>query len=66
MQGCIKPLCNLLICPDPWIVTVWVEGLENILKVGETDKENGQNGGVNIYAQIMDDDCVGLDKIENL
>ncbi|KAJ6359664.1 hypothetical protein OIU77_003800 [Salix suchowensis] len=37
-QGCIKPLCDLLICPDPRIVTVCLEGLENILKVGEADK----------------------------
>ncbi|KAL8553996.1 hypothetical protein ACS0TY_002303 [Phlomoides rotata] len=65
MQGCIKPLCDLLICPDPRIVTVCLEGLENILKVGEADKENGQNGGVNVYAQMVDD-CEGLDKIENL
>ncbi|KAL5074515.1 hypothetical protein RYX36_013499 [Vicia faba] len=32
-QGCIKPLCDLLICPDPRIVTVCLEGLENILKI---------------------------------
>lgn len=64
-QGCIKPLCDLLICPDPRIVTVCLEGLENILKIGEADKENGQNGGINIYAQMIDD-CEGLDKIENL
>ncbi|KAL3638194.1 Importin subunit alpha-4 [Castilleja foliolosa] len=64
-QGCIKPLCDLLVCPDPRIVTVCLEGLENILKVSETDKENGLNGGINIYAQMIDD-CEGLDKIENL
>ena len=64
-QGCIKPLCDLLICPDARIVTVCLEGLENILKIGEADKENGQNGGINIYAQMIDD-CEGLDKIENL
>ncbi|KAL0375844.1 UNVERIFIED_CONTAM: Importin subunit alpha-4 [Sesamum calycinum] len=64
-QGCIKPLCDLLICPDPRIVTVCLEGLENILKVGEIDKENGMNGGINIYAQMIDD-CEGLDKLENL
>lgn len=33
--------------------------------MGEADKENGQNGGINIYAQLVDD-CDGLDKIENL
>ncbi|GMY21941.1 importin subunit alpha-4-like isoform X1 [Fagus crenata] len=64
-QGCIKPLCDLLICPDPRIVTVCLEGLENILKVGEADKEMGLNEGVNLYAQAIDE-CEGLDKIENL
>ncbi|KAG5525478.1 hypothetical protein RHGRI_031955 [Rhododendron griersonianum] len=64
-QGCIKPLCDLLICPDPRIVTVCLEGLENILKVGEADKEAGSNNGINIYAQAIDE-CEGLDKIENL
>ena len=64
-QGCIKPLCDLLICPDPRIVTVCLEGLENILKVGEADKDMGLNSGVNLYAQMIDE-CEGLDKIENL
>ncbi|GAB4835666.1 Importin subunit alpha-4 [Ancistrocladus abbreviatus] len=64
-QGCINPLCDLLICPDPRIITVCLEGLENILKVGEADKEMGKNGGVNLFAQMIDE-CGGLDKIENL
>ncbi|XP_078436532.1 importin subunit alpha-1a-like [Wolffia australiana] len=64
-QGCIKPLCDLLICPDPRIVTVCLEGLENILKVGEADKNLGLTGGVNVYAQAIDD-ADGLEKIENL
>ncbi|KAB1222937.1 Importin subunit alpha-1 [Morella rubra] len=64
-QGCIKPLCDLLICPDPRIVTVCLEGLENILKVGDADREMGMNDGINIYAQMIDE-CDGLDKIENL
>ncbi|KAM7481817.1 hypothetical protein LguiB_006400 [Lonicera macranthoides] len=64
-QGCIKPLCDLLICPDPRIVTVCLEGLENILKVGEADKELGMNDGINLYAQEVDE-CEGLDKIESL
>eukprot|EP01018_Ginkgo_biloba_P023375 Gb_02102 [translate_table: standard] len=62
-QGCIKPLCDLLVCPDPRIVTVCLEGLENILKVGEVEKEN--SGGTNLYAQYIDD-AEGLEKIENL
>ncbi|KAB2036641.1 hypothetical protein ERO13_D03G015400v2 [Gossypium hirsutum] len=64
-QDCIKPLCDLLICLDPRIVMVCLEGLENILKVGEPDKEMGMNGGINLYAQMIDE-CDGLDKIENL
>ncbi|KAJ7980328.1 Importin subunit alpha [Quillaja saponaria] len=64
-QGCIKPLCDLLICPDPRIVTVCLEGLENILKVGEAEKNLGNSGEVNVYAQLIDA-AEGLEKIENL
>ncbi|KAL4579286.1 hypothetical protein LXL04_015427 [Taraxacum kok-saghyz] len=64
-QGCIKPLCDLLACPDPRIVTVCLEGLENILKVGEIEKNSGQSGDVNFYAQLIDE-AEGLEKIENL
>jgi importin subunit alpha-6/7 len=64
-QGCIKPLCDLLVCPDPRIVTVCLEGLENILKVGESEKNLGTTGGVNQYAQLVDE-AEGLEKIENL
>lgn len=31
--GCIKPLCDLLNCTDTRIVSIALEGLENILKV---------------------------------
>jgi len=31
--GCVRPLCDLLTCADVRIVTVALEGLENILKV---------------------------------
>ncbi|RZC89696.1 hypothetical protein C5167_035690 [Papaver somniferum] len=64
-QGCIKPLCDLLICPDARIVTVCLEGLENILKVGEAEKTMGNTDGVNLYAQMIDE-AEGLEKIENL
>lgn len=64
-QGCIKPLCDLLTTPDARIVTVALEGLENILKVGEAEKEMGTTGGVNTYAQYVDE-AEGLEKIENL
>ncbi|KAL9235723.1 hypothetical protein vseg_010462 [Gypsophila vaccaria] len=64
-QGCIKPLCDLLACPDPRVVTVCLEGLENILKVGEAEKNLGTTGDVNIFAQAVEE-AEGLEKIENL
>ncbi|KAK8718142.1 hypothetical protein V6N13_045387 [Hibiscus sabdariffa] len=64
-QGCIKPLCDLLNCPDPRIATVCLEGLENILKLGEAEKNLGHTGDINLYAQLIDD-AEGLEKIENL
>eukprot|EP00898_Chlorokybus_atmophyticus_P004637 jgi/Chlat1/5174/Chrsp33S05153 len=64
-QACIKPLCDLLTCSDARIVTVALEGLENILKVGEHDKEQGMTGGINLYAQWVDE-AEGLEKIEQL
>ncbi|KAI5067368.1 hypothetical protein GOP47_0017896 [Adiantum capillus-veneris] len=64
-QGCIKPLCDLLTCSDTRVITVCLEGLENILKVGEAEKDSGNTGGINIFAQIVDD-AEGLSKIEEL
>ncbi|KAL8139160.1 hypothetical protein V2J09_005161 [Rumex salicifolius] len=64
-QGCIKPMCDLLVCPDPRIITVCLEGLENILKAGESEKITGNAGDVNPYAQMIED-ADGLEKIENL
>ncbi|KAG8370621.1 hypothetical protein BUALT_Bualt13G0002400 [Buddleja alternifolia] len=64
-EGCIKPLSDLLVCPDPRIVTVCLEGLENILKIGEAEKNQGSTGDVNVFAQMIDD-AEGLEKIENL
>ncbi|KAK9829264.1 hypothetical protein WJX72_004853 [[Myrmecia] bisecta] len=63
--GAIKPLCDLLTCSDDRIVTVALEGLENILKVGEVEKELSGPNGVNPYAQLVDE-ADGLDKIEEL
>ncbi|KAJ7531343.1 hypothetical protein O6H91_14G055100 [Diphasiastrum complanatum] len=64
-QGCIKPLCDLLTCPDPRITIVALEGLENILKVGEAEKHLGNSAGINLYARYIDE-AEGLEKIENL
>jgi hypothetical protein len=61
-QGCVKPLCDLIVCSDAHIVTVALEGLETILKVGEVDKVDG---APNQYAQYIYE-ADGLEKIENL
>jgi len=62
-QGCIKPLCDILICMDNKIIQVALDGLENILKVGEMDKEF--TNGVNQYGTFIED-CGGMEKIHNL
>ncbi|AES92704.2 importin subunit alpha-like protein [Medicago truncatula] len=49
-HGCIKPLCDLLVCPDPKIVSVCLDGLENFLKVGEAEKSFCNTGDVNLYS----------------
>jgi HEAT repeat protein len=61
-QGCIKPLCDLLICNDPRLVTVALEGIENVLKAGEAD---GAVTGTNPYASYVDE-ADGLEKLEKL
>ena len=62
-QGCIRPMCELLTASDAKIVTVALDGLENILKVGHEEAE--QTGGDNVMARYVHE-AEGLDKIENL
>ncbi|KAG0241168.1 armadillo-type protein [Mortierella sp. GBAus27b] len=62
-QGCIRPLCDILVCQDNKIIHVALDGLENILKVGEMDKEATNN--VNQYS-IYIEDSGGMEKIHNL
>ena len=65
-QGCIKPLCDLLTCPDNKIVQVALDGLENILKVGEMDKETAQTSEsrLNRYALFIEE-AGGMIKIHD-
>lgn len=67
-QGCIKPLCDLLACPDNKIIQVALDGLENILKVGEMDKEasaaNTADAQVNRYALFIEE-AGGMEKIHD-
>lgn len=62
-SGCIKPLCDLLACPDNKIIQVALDGLENILKVGDMDKEaNDQAEPINRYALFIEE-VGGMEKI---
>lgn len=63
-QGCIEPMCNMLTVQDARIVTVCLEGLRNIMKVGERDRD-AMTGEYNEYSRIVEA-CGGLDKIEAL
>ncbi|KAI8821005.1 armadillo-type protein [Fimicolochytrium jonesii] len=62
-QGCIKPLCDLLASQDNKITQVALDGLENILKVG--DMERVQTHGQNVMANFIEE-AMGVDKIYNL
>jgi len=62
-QGVVEQMCDLLSSNDSRIVLVALEGLDNILRVGEADAKN--KTGVNAYATRVES-CSGLDKIESL
>ena len=62
--GCIPPLCDLLMVEEDKIVTVALEGLENILKFGMSRMRKtklDENPCV-----ILIDEVNGVDKIEKL
>lgn len=65
-QGGIRPLCDLLACPDNKIIQVALDGLENILKVGDMDKEAAQPGEprINRYALFIEE-AGGMEKIHD-
>lgn len=66
-QGAIKPLCDLLACPDNKIIQVALDGLENILKIGDMDKdERAERGGekVNHFALFIEE-VGGMEKIHD-
>ncbi|XP_010440449.1 PREDICTED: importin subunit alpha-8-like [Camelina sativa] len=61
-QGCIKPLCDLLVYPDPVIISACLNGLENILKAGEVERNIGDVNNYTLQIEYAE----GLEKIENL
>ncbi|KAI0033400.1 ARM repeat-containing protein [Vararia minispora EC-137] len=64
-QGCIKPLCDLLTMMDNKIIQVALDGLDNILKVGEQDRVDAVPVGVNKFAQFVEE-AGGMITIHNL
>ena len=66
-QGCIRPLCELLACPDNKIIQVALDGLENILKVGDMDKESSESAAeqnINKFALFIEE-AGGMEKIHD-
>lgn len=63
-QGCIKPLCDVLTTMDNKIIQVALDGLENILKVGELERPNDPDG-LNRYAMYIEE-CGGLEIIHHM
>lgn len=51
--GCIKPLCDLLTLMDSKIVQVALNGIENILRLGELEAKRG--GGINPYCALIEE-----------
>ncbi|CAA2969318.1 importin subunit alpha [Olea europaea subsp. europaea] len=65
-EGCIKPLCDLLISPNEVeIIECCLAGLDNILEVEEAEKNQDNAEDVNVFAQMIGD-AGGLQKIKNL
>ena len=64
-QGCIKPLCDLLQSMDNKIVQVALDGLENILKIGDLDRQTSGPGSENKYASYIEE-AGGMHAIHNL
>ena len=58
-----KPLCDLLTVNDLQLVTVALEGIDNVLKAGELDVQ--ANSATNPYTALVDE-AEGLDKLKQL
>ncbi len=65
-HGALPPLCDLLVVQEPKIISVALEGIENILKAGQT--VTLAHPQANIIDQITSviEECGGLQKIEDL
>jgi hypothetical protein len=63
-EGLIKPLCDILESMDNKIILVALDGLDNILKVGDMEKVNTMDG-INPYS-IMIEEYGGVEYIHAL
>mmetsp|Transcript_34315 Transcript_34315/g.67576 ORF Transcript_34315/g.67576 Transcript_34315/m.67576 type:complete len:537 (+) Transcript_34315:125-1735(+) len=61
-QGAIPAMCELFTCSDAKVVMVALEGVENILAVGQKD---AAETGVNKFSEFVEE-CGGLDGLEDL
>ncbi len=70
-MGVIPPLCALLELHDVKVISVALEGLENILRAGESSGESavaapdGSSAYMNAYANLVEE-CEGVHKIQSL
>ncbi|KAI9498606.1 armadillo-type protein [Zychaea mexicana] len=62
--GCIKPLCDILMAMDNKITLVALDGLENILRAGESERMHSTDG-LNPYALLIEESG-GVDHIHAL
>jgi len=62
-QGAIEPLCALFVSTNSRIVLVALEGIENILRVGQN--EASKTGNRNRHADLVEE-CGAVDKLEAL
>ena len=63
-QGALKPLCDLLEVQDARMITVALDAIENMLKVGASEAERG-HCDENPFGTAVEE-AEGLDKLEEL
>ena len=54
-QQCIKPLCDLLNVSDGKIIHVALDGLDNILRVGQDELITNASCSTNPYAVLVEE-----------
>lgn len=65
-EGCIKPFCDLIVSPNQVIIITYsLLFLENIMKVGEAEKNQDNTEDMNVFAWMIKD-AGGVQKIKDL